>query len=158
MTTQTKKRNTLRKRLLILGLFIVVAIAGVYFYYATEKYADTAGVKADYSIEAGTFIDEFENNLDSANKKYTEKIITVSGIISDLEAPDSTTMNVIFKDSVSGARAIFAFQEQHLKVASNLKPGQQVTIKGSCSGGSLDGILEIIKIEFKRSALITTEK
>ena len=50
----------------------MVAIAGVYFYYATEKYADTAGVNADYTLEANAFIDEFENNLDSANKKYTE--------------------------------------------------------------------------------------
>ena len=158
MTTHTRKRNTVRKRLLIIGLLIVVAIAGVYFYYATEKYADTAGVNADYTLEANAFIDEFENNLDSANKKYTEKIITVSGIISDLEAPDSTTVNVIFLDTSSGARAIFAFQEQHLKEASNLKTGDQVTIKGSCSGGSLDGILEIIKIEFKRIALITTKK
>src|SRR5688572_31769868 len=71
---------------------------------------------------------------DAANKKYTDRIITVSGIISEVEAAD-TTVNIKFIDTASGSYAIFAFQQQYMAEAKSLKAGEQVSIKGSCSGG-----------------------
>jgi len=98
------------------------------------------------------FIKEFRQNASMANRKYTEKIVVVNGIVSTIEAAD-TTANIKFTNASTGDYIIFAFQQQHLADAKKLKEGQQVSIKGSCSGGAYSQILGINYISFKRAAL-----
>lgn len=141
------------KRILIGGLLLVVIGAGIYWYIATDTFSDTKDRKSVFTVDAVDFIREFQQNDSLANLKYREKIITVNGTVSDLESPDTATVNVKIADTASGNFVIFAFQDQHIEEAKNLKIGDKVSIKGSCSGGSLDGILEVVKIDFKRSAL-----
>ena len=82
MIAATIKRKSWKKRLLISGLILLLALGGIYWYVATEKFSDTKKVKADYTVTANEFIREFLPNDDTANKKYTDKIITVRGIVS----------------------------------------------------------------------------
>jgi len=138
---------------ILLGLFIVLlAGAGVVWYIFTEKFTDTANRKSDFTVNAMDFIKEFRQNASMANRKYTEKIVVVNGIVSTIEAAH-TTANIKFADTSTGDYIIFAFQEQHLADAKKLKEGQQVSIKGSCSGGAYSEILGINYISFKRAAL-----
>jgi len=138
---------------ILLGLFIVLlAGAGVVWYIFTEKFTDTANRKSDFTVNAMDFIKEFRQNASMANRKYTEKIVVVNGIVSSIEAAD-TTANIKFADTSTGDYIIFAFQEQHLADAKKLQEGQQVSIKGSCSGGTYSEILGINYISFKRAAL-----
>ena len=152
MSKLIKKTNPWRKRLLIGGLALVILCAGVYWYYATDKYGDTKNIKADYTVEANAFIKEFVENDSAANKKYTDKIVTLTGTVSEIEAAD-TTLNIKFIDTTTGSYAIFAFQQQHLAEAKSVKPGDRISVKGSCSGGIYSEILEATSISFKRSTL-----
>ena len=153
MTEAGKKKNPWLKRILTAFLVIVVILAGIYWYVATEKFSDTKSRDADYTLSALDLIHEFVKNDSAANKKYTEKILTVNGRISELEAPDTSTVNVKFIDPASGSFIIFSFQDSHLAEGKNLKVGDSVSIKGSCSGGQYSSILESTKIDFKRAAL-----
>ena len=133
-------------------IVLVLAGAGIVWYIFTEKFTDTADRKADYTVNAMDFIKEFQQNNSLANKKYTEKIIIVKGIVSEIE-PADTTVNIKMSDTVTGDYIIFAFQQQHLAEAKKIKPGEEVSVKGSCSGGIYSEILETSYISFKRSAL-----
>ena len=133
------------------GLLLVVGIS-VYFYFANLTYYDTAKIKAEFSVEAIPFIKEFETDHKAANKKYSEKIIAVTGIITETEAAD-TTMNIKMADTTTGSYLIFAFQQQHLDQAKGLKTGDRVTIKGSCSDGVYSEILGTYFVSFKRSTI-----
>jgi hypothetical protein len=97
-------------------------------------------------------INEFQKSDSIASIKYREQIVTVNGRVSELE-PADTTINVKMTDTLSGSYIIFAFQQQHLNEAKQLKEGDSVSIKGSCSGGVYSEILEAYKIDFKRCAL-----
>lgn len=152
MIAATIKRKSWKKRLLISGLILLLALGGIYWYVATEKFSDTKKVKADYTVTANEFIREFLPNDDTANKKYTDKIITVRGIVSEVEAAD-TTVNIKFIDTASGSYAIFAFQQKDMAEAKSIKVGEQVSIKGSCSGGVFSQILGVESITFKRCTL-----
>jgi len=152
MPEQLKKKKPWVKRILIAVLAIVVVLSGIYWYVATEKFSDTKDRKADYTVNAIDFIREFEKNQKEANDKYKDKIITVNGIVSEIEAAD-TTMNIKMMDTVSKSIIIFTFQEQHLSEPKTVKAGDAVSIKGSFSAGIFSDILEVIKIDFKRSAL-----
>lgn len=133
-------------------IVLVLAGAGIVWYIFTEKFTDTADRKADYTVNAMDFIKEFQQNNSLANKKYTEKIIIVKGIVSEIE-PADTTVNIKMSDTATGDYVIFAFQQQHLAEAKKIKPGEEVSVKGSCSGGIYSEILETSYISFKRSAL-----
>lgn len=150
--SQTKKKRW-KKPVLIGSLVVVLAAAVTYWYVATEKFSDTSKKKATYTVNAIDFIREFQENDSLANVKYADKIVTVNGMVSELEAPDTSTVNVKIIDTATNNFIIFAFQEQHLAEGKSLKIGDPVSIKGSCSGGNLNSILEVIKIDFKRAAL-----
>jgi hypothetical protein len=147
-----KKKKPWLKRILIAILALVVILAGVYWYLATDKFSDTKDRKADYTVNVLDLIHEFQQNGSAANKKYSDKIITVNGTVSEIEAAD-TTLNIKFIDKATGSYAIFAFQQQHAAEAKTVKVGDSISIKGSCSGGIYSEILEANAISFKRSAL-----
>jgi len=138
--------------MLVVGLVLVAIAAGIYWYVATEKFSDTTDRKAAFTVNAIDFIREFEKNESEANKKYKDKIVTVNGRVSEIEAAD-TTMNIKIIDTVSSSFIIFAFQEQHLSEPKTVKVGDTVSIKGSFSAGIFSQIMEVVKIDFKRSAL-----
>src|SRR5688572_23628184 len=150
MSKPINKSNPWRKRLLVGGLVLVILCAGVYWYYATDKYGDTKNIKADYTVDATTFIKEFVENDTAANKKYTDKIVTLTGTVSEIEAAD-TTLNIKFNYNTTGSYAIFAFQQQHLAEAKSVKPDDKISVKGSCSDGIYSEILETTSIIFKPS-------
>jgi hypothetical protein len=141
-----------RRRILIMIVLVAAAAAGTYWYVATEKFSDTKGQKAAFTVSAHEFISEFLENDSAANAKYTEKIVSVNGRVSEIESVD-TTLNVKFTDPVSGSYIIFAFQKEHESEAWTLRVGDSISIKGSCSGGIFSEILGATSISFKRSTL-----
>ncbi|MFI5132268.1 MAG: hypothetical protein ACHQFX_19855 [Chitinophagales bacterium] len=152
MPEHVQKKKPWLKRILIGILVVVVILAGVYWYYATEKFADTKSKKADYTLNALDFIREFQQDIAAANKKYTDKIIELNGKVSAIEAAD-TTVNIKMVEPATASYVIFAFQQQHLSEAKSVKEGDSISVKGSFGGGIYSEILEATAISFKRSTL-----
>ena len=146
-----KRKRRWRILFITAAIFFVIG-AIIYWYIATEKFADTSTRKPHYTVNALDFIKEFEKDYLSANRKYADKIITVSGRVSEVE-PADTAVNVKFVDTTSGSYIIFAFQEKHIPDAKTLNEGDSVFIKGSFSSGLFSEILGTTFITFKRSAL-----
>ena len=153
MITRSANAKKWLKRTMI-GVFIaLIGIAIAVWYIFTEKFNDTSGIKADYKISATELIHDFEKNDSLANKKYAEHIITVNGILSGLETADST-INLKMSDTTNGSYIIFAFQKENQGVLlKNLKEGDRVSVKGSCSGGAFSEILGTEYITFKRCVI-----
>lgn len=152
MINAKKKPASWLKKILIAGFILLLLGAGAIWYIFTEKFTDTTERKAAYTVNAMEFIKEFEQNETTANAKYKDQIISVNGRVSETE-PADTTINIKFTDTLTDAYIIFAFQEQHLQEAKELKEGDSVSIKGSFSNGSYSEILETMSITFKRCAV-----
>ncbi|MBK8610878.1 MAG: hypothetical protein IPL84_13300 [Chitinophagaceae bacterium] len=148
----TTKINKRYKKWMLAAFVLLLAAGATVWYVFTEKFTDTAEVKAAFTVNAADFIKEFRQDMKAANARYSEKIIVVNGIVSEVEAVD-TTANIKMVDTASGAYVIFAFQKQHLSEAKAMKAGDQVSIKGSCSNGAFSNILETEYITFKRCAV-----
>ena len=147
-----KKRPWL-KRLLISVLILAGIGAAIYWYIATEKFADTKDRESAFTVNAIDFIREFRKDDSVSNKKYREKIISVNGRVTELESPDSASVNIKFIDTITGDYIIFAFQEQYLSEAKSVKVGDSVTVKGSCSGSIYSNLLDAYNIGFIRCTL-----
>lgn len=141
------------KKWMIALMVVLLAGAGIIWYLYTLKYDDTATLKPDYTVNAMDFIREFRQDMTAANKKYAEKIIVVNGTVSAIEMADTTANIKMVDTAANGAYIIFAFQQQHLNQAKDIREGQTVSIKGSCSNGAFSNILETEYITFKRCAL-----
>ena len=152
MVTSNNAKSSRLKKIGIAGLIALLIGGGVAWYLFTQKFEDTATAKADYTVQAKALIDEFRKNDSAANKKYAEKIITVSGMVSAIE-PADTTLNVKMADTTNGSYIIFAFQPQDFASVKKITKGSNVSIKGSCSGGAYSEILETEFISFKRCSL-----
>jgi hypothetical protein len=152
MPKDPKNKKVLKWLLIGGGVLLLTGIA-IYFYYATLTHDDTATLEVDYTVEAIPFIKEFEKDYQAANKKYAEKIIAVKGNVTATE-PADTTINVKMTDTTTGSYLIFAFQDQDMAEAKELKEGDSVVIKGSCSDGVYSEILGTYFISFKRSTVI----
>lgn len=140
----------------IIALIIGPLFAWASFTIITNK-VESEGFgdeKADYTITADNLIKEFMASDSAANAKYREKIIEVSGAISTIENPNDSTVNLKFVDSVSGSYAIFPLLNEEAKAAKGLKEGENVSLKGSCSGGVFSAILGTEFITFKRCSLV----
>jgi hypothetical protein len=146
-----RKYSLIKKIGLFFVIFLIVAIGAIWFVF-NQKFSDTAEISPDYTLTALELIHEFEKNDSLANRKYAEKIIVVSGEVSAVESLDST-VNIKMADSTTGSYVIFAFQQQYLGQAKDIKLGEKVSIKGSCSGGAYSEILETEFITFKRCAI-----
>jgi hypothetical protein len=153
MAEKIKKKKSWLKRIWVSLLALVIIVAGVYWYIATEKFADTKERKPAFIVNALDFIHEFQENDSVANAKYADQIITVNGRVSEIEAAD-TTLNIKFIDTTTGSYAIFALQQQHLAEAKTVKKGDSISVKGSCSGSIYSEILDATAINFKRATLI----
>jgi len=152
MGVAIKKKYSLLKKIGLFFLIILIVSAAWLWYVLTEKYADTSQITPAYSMTALDLIHEFEKNDSLANKKYAEKMMVVSGEVSEVEGVDST-VNIKMADSTSGSYVIFAFQQQDFGLVKKIKLGEKVSIKGSCSGGAFSKILETEFITFKRCAI-----
>lgn len=139
----------------ILLTVVVMALAGgaVFYYVMTAQFADTTSEKPAYSISAMDLLAEFQLNDSAANRKYTEQIVAVSGLVSEVEGAD-TSATVKFVDTLTGSYLIFDFQSGVSRKATALQPGDSVTLKGSCSGSIYSRLRNAHMISFKRSIIV----
>lgn len=133
-------------------VFVFISFLVMEKYIMNETFSDTAGIKADYTVTASDLIHEFAANDSAANKKYLEKIISVNGAATDVEIMSDSTINIKFDDS-TGSYVIFSLEKEQYEKAKNIKPGDAVSLKGSCSGSFYSDILSTTQISFKRSTL-----
>ena len=144
--------NKTWKKILFGGILLLIIGGGVYWYIATDTFSDTKDRQAAFTVQSDAFLKEFQADSKAANVKYTEKIVAITGTVSAAEAADSS-INIKMADSAGASYVIFAFQDKDMAEARTIKPGDVVTIKGSCSGGVYSSILESWAITFKRSTL-----
>ena len=133
-------------------VFVFIGFLLMENYIMGETFSDTGGVKADYTVSAGDLIQEFMINDSTANKKYREKIISVNGAASDVEAKGDSTINIKLADS-TGFYIVFSLGKEDYDKARYIKTGDTISLKGSCSGSVYSEILSTTSISFKRSTL-----
>ncbi|MDH3649429.1 MAG: OB-fold putative lipoprotein [Saprospiraceae bacterium] len=124
---------------LIIGLLVLLG-AGLYLYTTYDYRAGISTAKPDFSVEATLLFTEFEENEDAANAKYLGKILEVTGIARNIEfgsEPGSVTLET---NAMLGAVVCELSQAVKMNL-QDIREGEEITIKGHCSGKLLDVIL-----------------
>ena len=85
-------------------------------------------------------IREFKDDESGANLLYNDKILSIKGRVLRIEN-NGDTRNVVLGDESSLGGVICEFQAEHKDEADKLQPGQQISVKGICTGMLLDVVL-----------------
>lgn len=120
--------------------------------FFAEGQKNTATEKADFTMSAEALMAEFLRTDSSANKKYIEKMIQVDGPASAIDIAADSTSTIKFADS-TGSYAIFSFEKADYPDVKTIKAGDNISLKGVCSGSIYSEILGTISISFKRSII-----
>ncbi|MGB8492475.1 MAG: hypothetical protein WCE64_15580 [Bacteroidales bacterium] len=126
-----------------IALFIVLAIAivgiGTAIYFFNMQHRDLGKVKPDFTITAVDLQKAFEDNEAAANTRYVNKVLEVSGVIASLKPGENNSLSVFLKTGSDLSSVICTFQQG--TALSGFKPGDAITIRGSCSGYLTDVLL-----------------
>jgi hypothetical protein len=131
------------KLLVKIALFVVVfmAIAAILialiFYF--KKHADLSKANPDFVVTATALQKEFEEDETTASAKYINKIIELSGEIEYIARTDSNNLNISLKTDNEISSVICTFSTG--KGPSDPKTGDEITLRGICSGYLLDVLL-----------------
>ena len=128
-----------KKIFLALG---ILAISGVAFaiYLFNKPHQSILNENPDFKLESTQIVSEFENNEDAANKKFNGKVIEVVGIVSEKSKDEQGKLNITLQGAdIAGIGCVFEKAAQ--SKAAALSEGQEVKIKGICTGILMDVVM-----------------
>jgi hypothetical protein len=137
-----------RSTLIIVGLAVGLMAAGIFilFHFVINKpKPDFEKIKPDYSMDAGTFYNEFKSSKVNAHKVYNGKVIEITGKLSKVETADTLTIAVfVFSQGIFGDEGIrCTMLNKFGSEVKNLKPDGTIRVKGYCAGfNDTDVIME----------------
>jgi hypothetical protein len=122
----------------ILLLFFFGAIIGYKIY--NKPHVNVAQEKAAIVSTASKILEDFSSDETAANVKYLGKILQVNGVIAKIETVQSKCSITLETGAVFGAvLCTLTIEESAQKRA--LQVGQEIQLKGICTGFLMDVIL-----------------
>lgn len=129
-------------RRIILIAIAVIGIVGVAtaIYLWNKPHKNMQRATTDITITAPDLMAAFSNDETAANAKYLDKVIAVSGKV--IEATTNGEATVISLDAADDLGAISCELDRFSKQNRvTFSPGEQITLKGICSGKTIDVVL-----------------
>ncbi len=140
-----------RKTRVLMIISILIFVAIVFFVYVAvynKPHVDVYKSSPGISLTSDIIVEDFENNETLANSKYLEQIIQVTGTISEVVITKDKGVIVLNASNALGNVMCHVSASEHQKINA-LKKGQEITMKGICTGYLMDVILvKCVIVEF----------
>jgi tRNA_anti-like len=127
----------MKKIILFLFVFGVLA-AGIIYYMYNKPVASLENKKPQVEVTAAELIVAYEADEKAANDSYLGKLLQVSGKVVDITVEDGRKK--IHLETPNPMSLIICELEAGVETGT-LKPGDEVKVKGLCSGYLSDVIL-----------------
>ena len=118
------------RKIVLFGIIITILIIG--YNYVYQDHRDIAKEEAEFVLNSKEIKNEFVSNVFTAEEKYLNRTIEVSGTISETNIVDITIDNNVFCQFSNN-------------INSSVKLNSIVTIKGRVIG--YDDLLEQVKLD-----------
>ena len=118
----------------VLVLLLVVVGVGLMMYFKPHK--DFGDSKPDISVTTAEILAAFGKNETAANARFVadDKTILVSGTIRDIADDGKGTAVITLAGDATDGTVSCTLTPEESKAASSLKKGQNIGIKGQCTG------------------------
>lgn len=122
---------------IILVLGVIGALTGWYMYNKPNDSVNSS--KADYTVSSELLFAEFEGDEATANAKYLDKVIDVSGTVQSVKKDTSGETNITLA-TANGMFGVTCRMDKREEVKS-VAAGEKVRLKGICTGMLMDVVL-----------------
>jgi hypothetical protein len=132
---------------LIIPILVLIVAGGIIVWRVSFRNAELSVGKetAAYHLSAQQLQQEFEEDEATANSKYLNKTISVAGTIAKVEETEEG-LNVYLQEPESMSGVICGFNRK-IATPDDFKAGEEIKIKGLCTGYLFDVVLVKCQIE-----------
>ncbi|MGJ7031259.1 OB-fold protein [Niabella hirudinis] len=129
------------KRVLLFLLAGILLGGGYGYYQYNRKPPDVKTERPQITTDAPALVAAFNTDEPSANRQYLEKIIAVTGKVADVKIDTAGHATVFLSSNDPMVAVTCSFYDTETTAVKKLTAGQQVTIKGVCTGKLMDVVL-----------------
>ena len=119
--------------MLSISLFIVLKLYN-------EPLLNVQKSKADIEVLAENILEDYRQDEVSANKKYVGNLIQIQGNVSKISIDNGNSV-IILKDANEESSIMCHMSPEENLKALKLKNGDQIVLKGICTGYLMDVIM-----------------
>ena len=122
-------------------LLLAVILVGVGIYMYNKPHQNIHKAKPDFDLEATELFSQFETNEASANEKYLDKVLQVSGVVKETTTDDAGQVSITLDAGNMMFGIICKLDEIARHKRTNFQPGEKIKLKGVCTGMLMDVVL-----------------
>ena len=124
-----------KRRFFWLGILFVLLIGAGWGYYLYQKPHESAGgERASVTIEADSLYTQYAGNEKTSDAKYLGKVLEVSGRLGEIQRNGPSEVWILATKAGSGGGINCQLFTGEKIPEPHPKSGDQVTIKGRCTG------------------------
>ncbi|HZH70757.1 MAG TPA: hypothetical protein VFD80_09920 [Flavobacteriaceae bacterium] len=127
----------------ILGICILVGVLLVSFVFIkmyNKPHIDMVNAQPQFVVSVIELANEFQTDENEANQKYLDNVLQVKGEVAAISTNNGKSVLTLRQEG-SSTQVICTLNASENKKVLQLKEGQQVTVKGICTGFLLDIML-----------------
>lgn len=135
------------KKIIILSVLILL-ISGVSYglYEFYKPHQSITDKSPAFKLDAKVLVADYDKDEKKANEKYLGKIVEVRGIVSEKIKDNKGNYNLTLQgEDLAGIGC--EFDPNFKENVASIKEGQEITIKGICTGVLMDVVLVDCVIE-----------
>lgn len=130
----------------ILVAVIIIAVLAVVAFIAVYNKPHQSTDDVDKEVTAIELIKAFDNNEAQANETYLDKVIEVKGKVRQVIEQENSFIVLLGDDSSLMSGVSCTLDNKDDSVAYGLKAGDELVVRGICTGYLLDVVLVNCKI------------
>jgi len=121
---------------------LIIGLLGIFIGYKmyNKPHINVAKKSVDINITANTLLADFSSDETKANTKYLDKIIAVKGMVTNIEFNGEKVAISLQTEDDFGSVVCYLVKDE-FKKSAEIKEGQEVILKGICTGFLMDVIL-----------------
>ena len=119
--------------MLLVALFLILK-------QMNKEHINVEETAPDLIISVDQILSDYQNDEEQANKLYTDKIVQLKGEISKISMQDGNTTFTLISPNFD-ATVICSFQAEENNNVLSFKKGDEISLKGICTGYLLDVVL-----------------
>lgn len=131
----------MKKALIVIVIAVVLIGAAVYYFVYNKPHRNIISEEAAYSLPSSEIYNAFTTNPDDANTKYLNKVVSVTGIVTDVAEINDNEVKIVLSADDDMFGVACSFSDEEAEKAKLMQEGNEVTIKGLCTGYSGDDVM-----------------
>ena len=135
------KNQAVMKKLIGIGFLLALLGLGVGYFMYNKPHQNMEKAEADMTLESTALFSAFEANEAEANEKYLDKVIKISGTVKEVNTDEEGNISLTLESGNELFGVICQMDNLTKQEKTDFKIGEQVTLKGICTGMLMDVVL-----------------